>query len=90
MNDMGAWRRPYAGRGNPTAPYHRHGLFVPAGWYRHLDACDAVADGEWDGLSDHNPVVATLSRPDAAARATTERAGVPRPLKPAIRTAGRG
>lgn len=46
--------------GNPAAPYHCDGVFVPAAWYRHLDDCEVIAGPEWDPLSDHNPVVVSL------------------------------
>jgi endonuclease/exonuclease/phosphatase family metal-dependent hydrolase len=45
---------------NPATPYHCDGLFVPAGWYRHLEDCQVITDPSWDRLSDHNPVVATF------------------------------
>jgi len=64
--------------GNPSAPYHCDGVFVPAGWYRHLDACDVVAGGDWDALSDHNPVVVTLSPFSGTARKAPGRAGTRR------------
>ena len=49
--------------GNPVAPYHCDGIFVPAAWYRHLDDCQVIAGPAWDSLSDHNPVVATFDAP---------------------------
>lgn len=47
--------------GNPAAPYHCDGVFVPAGWYQYLEDCQVIADPTWDVLSDHNPVVVTLA-----------------------------
>lgn len=47
--------------GNPTAPYHCDGVFVPASWFRYLDDCQVIAGPEWDPLSDHNPVTVTLT-----------------------------
>ena len=46
--------------GKPEMPYHCDGIFVPATWYRFLDACEVVTDPAWHSLSDHNPVVATF------------------------------
>ena len=48
--------------GNPAAPYHCDGIFIPAAWYRHLDDCEVIAGPEWDPLSDHNPVVVSLGQ----------------------------
>jgi endonuclease/exonuclease/phosphatase family metal-dependent hydrolase len=45
---------------NPATPYHCDGIFVPAAWYRHLEDCQVISGPSWDGLSDHNPVVATF------------------------------
>ena len=42
----------------PAVPYHCDGLFVPRTWLPQLRACEVVCSSEWDGLSDHNPVVA--------------------------------
>lgn len=41
-----------------TVPYHCDGLFVPASWALHLKSCSVISGPKWDGLSDHNPVVA--------------------------------
>ena len=41
-------------------PYHCDAIFVPAHWYRYLDACEVLHSPEWDALSDHYPVVARL------------------------------
>ena len=43
-----------------TEAYHCDAIFVPAAWYRHLDSCEVLTSPIWDGLSDHNPVVARL------------------------------
>lgn len=48
--------------GNPVAPYHCDGIFVPASWFKHLDDCEVIAGPEWDTLSDHNPVVVSLGQ----------------------------
>jgi len=47
--------------GSPATPYHCDGIFVPAAWYRYLEECQVISDPSWHSLSDHNPVVATLS-----------------------------
>ena len=44
-----------------SPPYHCDGLFVPAAWASALQACTVLEGEEWCGLSDHNPVVATLA-----------------------------
>ena len=43
-------------------PYHCDGIFVPLSWVRRLVSCRVVRGSVWDGLSDHNPVVAELER----------------------------
>jgi hypothetical protein len=49
--------------GNRTIPYHCDGIFVPAGWRDRLESCDVLSGEEWNALSDHNPVVATVVGP---------------------------
>lgn len=44
--------------GNRTTPYHCDGIFVPKTWTKRLRSCRVLAGKEWDGLSDHNPVLA--------------------------------
>jgi len=44
--------------GNPAAPYHCDGIFVPRSWLTRLKACRVVRGSRWTQLSDHNPVVA--------------------------------
>ena len=44
-----------------SPPYHCDGLFIPAAWATALRACEVLEEEEWCRLSDHNPVVATLS-----------------------------
>jgi endonuclease/exonuclease/phosphatase family metal-dependent hydrolase len=44
--------------GNPTAPYHCDGIFVPREWLSRLKSCRVVHGSRWRQLSDHNPVVA--------------------------------
>jgi endonuclease/exonuclease/phosphatase family metal-dependent hydrolase len=69
FNLMSCWQAVHPNRdlaqtlrwaGNPAAPYHCDGVFVPAHWYRHLEDCQVLADEHWDRLSDHNPVIVTL------------------------------
>jgi endonuclease/exonuclease/phosphatase family metal-dependent hydrolase len=44
--------------GDRTTPYHCDGIFVPGAWRERLGSCVVLAGGEWDCLSDHNPIVA--------------------------------
>ena len=44
--------------GDRASPYHCDGIFVPQSWEPHLETCSVLSDGLWEGLSDHNPVVA--------------------------------
>jgi len=44
--------------GNPTAPYHCDGIFVPRSWLPRLKSCRVVRGSRWNLMSDHNPVVA--------------------------------
>src|SRR5262249_9198467 len=44
--------------GNPEAPYHCDGIFVPCAWLRRLKSCRVVRGSRWTQLSDHNPVIA--------------------------------
>ena len=44
--------------GDRTFPYHCDGLFVPKAWASRLQSCVVLAGDDWNGLSDHNPVVA--------------------------------
>ena len=44
--------------GNPSAPYHCDGIFVPRSWLPRLQSCRVVRGSRWNELSDHNPVVA--------------------------------
>jgi endonuclease/exonuclease/phosphatase family metal-dependent hydrolase len=76
FNLMSCWQAVHPNRdlaqtlrwsGNPALPYHCDGVFVPAAWYRYLDDCQVISDPEWDALSDHNPVVVTLSGDPAPA-----------------------
>lgn len=46
---------------NPVPSFHIDGIFVPASWG--IRPCCTVVDREeWAELSDHNPVVATVTR----------------------------
>src|SRR5262249_53728209 len=47
--------------GNGNTPYHCDGIFVPQSWKERLQFCTVLAGDEWDGLSDHNPVVACFA-----------------------------
>jgi len=44
--------------GNPSAPYHCDGIFVPRSWLPRLISCRVVRGSRWSQLSDHNPVIA--------------------------------
>ena len=44
--------------GNPSAPYHCDGIFVPRSWLPRLESCRVVRGSRWNELSDHNPVIA--------------------------------
>jgi endonuclease/exonuclease/phosphatase family metal-dependent hydrolase len=44
--------------GNPGAPYHCDGIFVPRSWLPRLVSCRVVRGPRWSQLSDHNPVLA--------------------------------
>jgi len=44
--------------GNPSAPYHCDGIFVPRSWLPRLKSCRVVRGSRWSKLSDHNPVLA--------------------------------
>jgi endonuclease/exonuclease/phosphatase family metal-dependent hydrolase len=43
-------------------PYHCDGIFVPRRWASRLSSCGVLSGEAWDGLSDHNPVVAEFAR----------------------------
>ena len=47
--------------GNPSAPYHCDGIFVPRSWLPRLKSCRVVYGSRWKQLSDHNPVVAEFA-----------------------------
>ena len=46
---------------NKVVPYHCDGIFVPKTWETALISCNVISGKLWDGLSDHNPVVARFS-----------------------------
>jgi exonuclease III len=46
--------------GNPRAPYHCDGIFVPRSWLPRLRSCRVVRGSRWRQLSDHNPVLADV------------------------------
>ena len=46
---------------DPSAAYHCDGLFVPRAWADRLRSCVVLSGPAWDGLSDHNPVVACFA-----------------------------
>jgi endonuclease/exonuclease/phosphatase family metal-dependent hydrolase len=43
-----------------SLPYHCDGLFVQEGWGEAIEECEVLEEGEWLGLSDHNPVMAVF------------------------------
>jgi endonuclease/exonuclease/phosphatase family metal-dependent hydrolase len=49
--------------GNPSAPYHCDGIFVPRSWLPRLKSCRVVCGSRWRRLSDHNPVIAEFGPP---------------------------
>jgi len=64
---VSCWQAAHPGRplaqtlrwmGNPRAPYHCDGIFVPRSWLPRLISCRVVRGSRWSHLSDHNPVVA--------------------------------
>jgi hypothetical protein len=57
--------------GNPTAPYHCDGIFVPRSWLPRLHSCRVVRGTRWNCLSDHNPVVAEFEDRAASRRRVT-------------------
>ena len=50
--------------GNPGAPYHCDGIFVPRSWLPRLKSCRIVRGARWVQLSDHNPVLADFQAAD--------------------------
>jgi endonuclease/exonuclease/phosphatase family metal-dependent hydrolase len=48
-------------RKSDSLPYHCDGVFVPRAWAPALRSCEILEGEEWCALSDHNPVVVTLS-----------------------------
>jgi endonuclease/exonuclease/phosphatase family metal-dependent hydrolase len=50
-----------------SPPYHCDGIFVPGAWAPALESCTVLESEEWLALSDHNPVVATLTLPPPSA-----------------------
>jgi exonuclease III len=54
--------------GNPSAPYHCDGIFVPRSWLPRLKSCRVVRGSRWSQLSDHNPVMAEFQLGRAAVR----------------------
>ena len=47
--------------GNPSAPYHCDGIFVPRSWLPRLVRCRVIRGPRWNQLSDHNPVIAEFA-----------------------------
>jgi endonuclease/exonuclease/phosphatase family metal-dependent hydrolase len=45
---------------NPVPPYHCDGIFVPGSWCERLQECQVLSGRPWDGMGDHNPVVAVF------------------------------
>jgi exonuclease III len=72
---MSCWQTAHPGRplaqtlrwmGNPSAPYHCDGIFVPKAWLPRLKSCRVVHGSRWSRLSDHNPVVAEFLPADGS------------------------
>lgn len=62
---VGAWQACHPGEalpqtlrwsGDKLAPFHCDGIFIPRQWGKNLQ-CQVVSGGEWDTISDHNPIV---------------------------------
>lgn len=51
---------------NKALPFHCDGIFIPARWYPWLESATVLSGENWDPLSDHNPVIATLAQPTQA------------------------
>jgi exonuclease III len=43
-----------------VTPYHCDGIFIPQQWTSRMRSCTIVSGPEWDGLSDHNPVMVEI------------------------------
>lgn len=43
--------------GDKVTPYHCDGIFVAKKWLSRLTHAEVLSGGDWDKLSDHNPVV---------------------------------
>jgi endonuclease/exonuclease/phosphatase family metal-dependent hydrolase len=41
--------------------YHCDGIFVLKEWTDHIVSCEVISGELWDGLSDHNPVMAEIA-----------------------------
>lgn len=46
---------------NPAVPYHCDAIFVSHHFLPHLESASIANSGEWGSLSDHNPVVVTIT-----------------------------
>lgn len=46
---------------DPEPKFHCDGIFIPKSWASRLVSCEVLWSEEWVGLSDHNPIVATLT-----------------------------
>jgi len=46
---------------NRAPAFHCDGIFVPASWASRLVSSEVLSGEKWDGMSDHNPVVAGFS-----------------------------
>ncbi len=57
--------------GNPVAPYHCDGIFVPLSWLPRLKCCRVVCGSRWRRLSDHNPVIADFELRSPRERTTS-------------------
>ncbi|HEX9109316.1 MAG TPA: hypothetical protein VF832_18870, partial [Longimicrobiales bacterium] len=56
---------------NRITPYHCDGIFLPRAWADASLRAEVVTGGDWDRLSDHNPVVVRLDERWAPVHATS-------------------
>ncbi len=61
-------------QGDRSIPYHCDAIFVPCAWRKRIESCTVLQGPEWNRLSDHNPVLASIREPAREPRApeTTE------------------
>lgn len=53
-----------------TPAYHADALFIPESWCTSVERCEVLSGGDWNRMSDHNPVLAELGEPPSG-RVTT-------------------